>query len=567
MQFALPRFSLSRRIGLLWPESIAAKIHCLAAIVFLSLGGLAISAVHFASSTKLAADNVYNDGFVRLVLANNLELALESHRRIVESAPAQFDRATIEADRKSLATINKRLDELIDQAKHCLGPEGAKSLPELVAAGERVLHFAENFAHDKAVAAAEAYTALASRLQRHISVFREQRMRIADNAISQLNASANSLMHWVTIDFVAAVGLLGFFGMIITRGIASRLTRIRTVVMDLANNDTTVEVPSTSDPDEIGDIARALEVFKCNAIALIDHKRELELANVELSSFNAKLEQRVAERTRELEAANVNVTNLNVELASNIQRLKEAQDEIVRKGKLAQLGQLTATVAHEIRNPLGSVKTALYLVERKIEGKGLNLEKQLERMNNGIRRCDKIITELLDFARSKSLQQGLVPIDEWLQAVLSEEAKNLPPMVHVSGDFGLAGIKASFDPDRMRRVIINLLSNASEAMVGNGKCAGEFATRDPKIVIATRLVSKNIEITVADNGPGISDENMQRIREPLFTTKSFGVGLGLPEVEKILEHHGGGLRIKSKVGEGAAVTAWLPFEQIERTAA
>ena len=112
-----------------------------------------------------------------------------------------------------------------------------------------------------------------------------------------------------------------------------------------------------------------------------------------------------------------------------------------------------------------------------------------------------------------------------------------------------------------------MLSNASEALVGNGKSTSEFVTRDPKIVIATRLVSKNIEITVADNGPGISDENMQRIREPLFTTKSFGVGLGLPEVEKILEHHGGGLRIKSKVGEGAAVTAWLPFEQIERTAA
>jgi signal transduction histidine kinase len=404
-------------------------------------------------------------------------------------------------------------------------------------------------------------------LQRHIGMFREQRMRIADSAITQLNASANSLMQWVTIDFVAAVGLLGFFGMIITRGIASRLTRIRTVVMDLAKNDTTVQVPSTGDPDEIGDIARALEVFKCNAIALIEHKRELELANVELSSFNAKLEQRVAERTRELEAANVNVTNLNVELASNILRLKEAQDEIVRKGKLAQLGQLTATVAHEIRNPLGSVKTALYLVERKIEGKGLHLEKQLERMNNGIRRCDRIITELLDFARSKSLQQGIVSIDEWVQAIVNEEVKNLPPIVRISCDLGLGDIKASFDPDRMRRVLINLLSNASEAMAGNGKCAGEFVIQDPKIFVTTRLVSNNIEITVADNGPGISDENMPKVLEPLFTTKSFGVGLGLPEVAKILEHHGGGLRIKSKLGEGAAMTAWFPFEQFVRRAA
>ena len=81
---------------------------------------------------------------------------------------------------------------------------------------------------------------------------------------------------------------------------------------------------------------------------------------------------------------NESVTNLNVELANNILKLKEAQEENIKKGKMAQLGQLTATVAHEIRNPLGAIKTSTQLVERKVKGKNLGLEKSLERINNGV---------------------------------------------------------------------------------------------------------------------------------------------------------------------------------------
>ncbi len=270
---------------------------------------------------------------------------------------------------------------------------------------------------------------------------------------------------------------------------------------------------------------------------------------------------------RELRAAHVEVTNLNSELANSITKLREVQEEGIRKGKLAQLGQLTATVAHEIRNPLGAIRTATYLVERKIKGKELGIESQLVRITNGIRRCDLIITELLDFARSGTLQLKTVKVDEWLGDVLKEEAKAIPKSVQVISNPGLESMSATFDCDRMRRVIINLLTNASEAMVNKGTETAVIAGPQPTITISTAMAAGCIRISVEDNGPGISSENMERILEPLFTTKSFGVGLGLPAVQKILEQHGGSLEISSTLGNGASVTAIFPIAQICREAA
>ncbi len=111
----------------------------------------------------------------------------------------------------------------------------------------------------------------------------------------------------------------------------------------------------------------------------------------------------------------------------------------------------------------------------------------------------------------------------------------------------------------MRRVIANLLLNASEAMVGKSKeGAIDDATANPLIKIESRQTARGIEISVTDNGPGIAPENLERIFEPLFTTKSFGTGLGLPASVNILERHGGGLDVASTPGSGAVFTMWIP---------
>ena len=269
-------------------------------------------------------------------------------------------------------------------------------------------------------------------------------------------------------------------------------------------------------------------------------------------------EARAVSAAAELQTVNESVIGLNRELSDNMKRLKEAQDTIIRKAKLAQLGQLTATVAHEIRNPLGIVRAAAYLIERRLGDPEPDIGIQVNRINDGVARCDAIITELLDFTRTRNLEPERVALDEWLSKVVVEQAAELPAMIELQCRYRLPGDRIAFDPVHLQRVIINLLSNAAEAMVGKGLDPASFHTAKPRIVIETLRTDRGVEIWCTDNGPGISVENLRRIREPLFTTKSYGVGLGLPAVERILDQHGGGLDIATEVGRGTTMKVWLP---------
>ena len=269
----------------------------------------------------------------------------------------------------------------------------------------------------------------------------------------------------------------------------------------------------------------------------------------------------------DLQTVNDHVTRLNSELSDNIQKLKDTQEEMVKAGRMAQLGQLTATVAHELRNPLAAVRTSAFVLDRKIRGKGLGVEQQLQRIDNGVVRCDNIISQLLDFARTRAAQRKLLDFDTWLAKIVEEEAAKLPQVVTIDCTLGLNGLVTAIDPERMSRSLINLISNASEALVGKGDELSGDASFVPNIKIRSCRTTRGVEVIVVDNGPGISAENLLKIKEPLFTTKSFGTGLGLPAVEKILEQHNGGLDITSMLGEGACFTAWFPIiESLEEAA-
>jgi signal transduction histidine kinase len=261
----------------------------------------------------------------------------------------------------------------------------------------------------------------------------------------------------------------------------------------------------------------------------------------------------------ELRRVNAEISRLNRELAENMKKLKDAQDELVKKGKMEQLGQLTATVAHELRNPLGAVRTSAYLLERKLKNHNLGVEAQFERINNGINRCDNTITQLLDFSRNKNLHCQPGNIDQWLSKVLQEEAAELPASVEITLSLGLDDAQFPFDPARLQRAVVNLVSNAAEAMLGLVS-SNKLAHADPRIWITTTRTAFGMALSVRDNGPGMSAEVLARIREPLFTTKSFGTGLGIPAVEQIATQHGGRLEIESAPGEGATFIICLPDE-------
>ena len=274
---------------------------------------------------------------------------------------------------------------------------------------------------------------------------------------------------------------------------------------------------------------------------------------------NIKRAEEMKENTKALQLVNDDITRLNLNLAEKMRQLRDAHDEIIKKGKLAQMGQLVATVAHELRNPLSAVRTSAYLLKRKLSGHSVNVDTQLQRIDNSVARCDAVITQFLDYAKSHQLEYKEFPIDNWVVKLVEEEAQKLPEVIEVECNLGLDGVSASFDPNRLSRVLINLISNASEAMVGKGDDPQKFKTQTPKISVVTRQSRRGIEIDVSDNGPGIAEEQIPKILEPLFTTKSFGTGLGLPAAIQVLEQHRGGLQVNGGLGKGATFTAWIPL--------
>ncbi len=303
-------------------------------------------------------------------------------------------------------------------------------------------------------------------------------------------------------------------------------------------------------------------VISCGAYYgyYIGHMMKQKLA--ELEKTNRELEEAHLQSlafSKEIQTVNSDMGTLNRQLSDNLAKLREAQDDALRKGKMAQLGNLTATVAHELRNPLSTVRTSTYLLARKIKDKGMGVEPQLQRINNGIIRCDNIITQLLDFSRSKAVKAEPTVLDVWLEKFIQGEAQKLPEIVSIECYFGLGEMLVDLEPGRFERAIINLLNNASEALVGKGDDPKARYRENPVITVTSRLVSRGAEIIVSDNGPGVSAENLLKIREPLFTTKNFGTGLGIPAVEQILEQHNGGLEITSIEGQGATFTMWLPI--------
>lgn len=261
----------------------------------------------------------------------------------------------------------------------------------------------------------------------------------------------------------------------------------------------------------------------------------------------------------ELKRINEEILRLNTELASNMRLLKEAQDALVKKGRLEQMGQLTATIAHELRNPLGAVRTSAFVMEKRLKNSGLDLDAQFNRIKNGVTRCDNIIAQLLDFSRGKQLDCKLLNFDDWLSRVVEEEAARLPVNVNIKCLLGLGGLHVSFDPGRLQRAILNLISNASEAMVGIDGSAAKSSAPEALITLLTGLDGPFVTIKVSDNGPGMTADIVGRIREPLFTTKSFGTGLGVPVIEQVAAQHGGSLSIESVIGEGSSFTLRLPI--------
>ena len=258
-----------------------------------------------------------------------------------------------------------------------------------------------------------------------------------------------------------------------------------------------------------------------------------------LEQYRSNLEELVSERTRELEAA---------------------QKELVSKEKLAVMGTLSAMVSHEIRNPLGTIRNTIFNIKQLINKNNYAVEPELERIERNVVRCDHIIEELLDFTRLQEKNFEPIRLDSWLNELMDEQS--IPEGMIVTTSLKSEAV-VQIDNESFRRAVINVAQNGMQAMtkVKPGKKSEPSEHKEMRLTIESRIHQDRVEVAISDTGEGIAQADLDKIYEPLYSTKSFGVGLGLPIVKGIMEQHLGGIEIDSQVGIGTKVTLWLPTKK------
>jgi PAS domain S-box-containing protein len=242
-----------------------------------------------------------------------------------------------------------------------------------------------------------------------------------------------------------------------------------------------------------------------------------------------------------------------LELRAANDSLKAAMEKLASSERLATIGQVAATVSHELRNPLGAIRNSMALIHQLTAGKQLGVERALERVDRNIEHCTAIITALLEFTREKEIARTPTAFDSWLADLLAKYAA--PEGIAIQHELR-AGTEVAIDPEWFRHALVNLIDNAIQAL--QDPAWHPPAAHARRITVRTERAGRHVRICVSDTGPGIPTDVLPRIFEPLFTTKGFGVGLGLPTVSQIIEKHGGAIDVDSSVGNGTTVAIWLP---------
>jgi len=239
--------------------------------------------------------------------------------------------------------------------------------------------------------------------------------------------------------------------------------------------------------------------------------------------------------------------NLERMVEDRTRQLKAAQEKLIRAEKLAAIGELAGGLGHELRSPLGAIRFSADFLKTKLgDTADEKVRRHLDLLEKQVDACDKTVADVLDFSRPGKLNIEEIHINQVIQEVI--QANTPPRNVEVSTSLADSLSPATADAGQMGRVLSNLVTNAIQAMPRGGRLS-----------LSTIGRGRFVEVRITDTGMGIPDGKLDKIFEPLFTTKAKGIGLGLAIVKTLVDRQNGTIEVESQVGKGTTFTVKLPI--------
>ena len=236
------------------------------------------------------------------------------------------------------------------------------------------------------------------------------------------------------------------------------------------------------------------------------------------------------------------------QLAKANEQIQEAEEAVRRSDRLAALGQLTAGLAHELRNPLGTIKGSAEMLSRQLSAENEVAREMAGFISSEVDRTNSLVTRFLQFARPLQVRLENADLTQMLDRAIAA-AEREAPQIAIYRNYAPEIPPFPFDAELMERVFYNLVLNAAQATAPGGA-----------VTVKTRAANGVAEIAVIDRGVGIDPKQRVHIFNPFLTTKPSGVGLGLAIVSKIVDEHGGKIAVESEPGKGSIFLVMLPMQ-------
>jgi signal transduction histidine kinase len=322
---------------------------------------------------------------------------------------------------------------------------------------------------------------------------------------------------------LVGVSMAGFLG----KKLAQPIRELDSLARRVAAGERNVK-SSIDSRDEIGDLAGRFN----------DMSRSLVEREDSIIELNRNLEEKVQSRTAELEEKN--------------RLLVQTREELLRVEKLAAIGELAAGVAHEINNPMAIIRGNTELLQLSVP-EDAPIREEVDTIFQQVKRVERIVSNLLKFARREQMEAGTVRLNELLHEIVGQIGHQVSlEGIELVEQYAESVAQVEGDADQLRQVFTNLVLNAVQAMPSGGVLSVRTQPVEP---------AGSYEVKIADTGVGIALENLRQVFNPFYTTKASGTGLGLSVSYGIVREHGGRIDVESVPGGGSTFTVVLPRSQ------